>query len=225
MSPKKKPNADLERNKRTFFLIGLIFSLALIYAGFELYALNEKQNDLKPEIDDSIIIDEKDTPDAFVKPEPQKRQIIATYVLKIIDDNKPVDTNIPYIDDSEYNPDDFIVPIQTIEDPTTTTPPLTFSEKMPKFPGEDGAFNQYLSENLKYPEVCINLRIEGTVLVEFVVEKDGSLTQIKVKNSVYPDLDEEAIRVLKNSPKWIPGENLGKKVRVSYTLPIKFHLQ
>ena len=69
------------------------------------------------------------------------------------------------------------------------------------------------------------MRIEGNVLVEFVVEKDGSITQIKIKNSVYPDLDEEAIRVLKNSPKWIPGENLGKKVRVSYTLPIKFHLQ
>ena len=225
MSPKKKPNADLERNKRTFFLIGLIFSLALIYAGFELYAINEKQNNLKPEIDDSIIVDETDIKEAFVKPEPQKRQIIATYVLKIVDDNKPVDTNIPFINDLDEFPDDIIEPISPIDELPTTTPPLKFSEIMPKFPGEDGAFNQFLYENLKYPEVCINLRIEGTVLVEFVVEKDGSLTQIKVKNSVYPDLDDEAIRVLKNSPKWIPGENLGKKVRVSYTLPIKFHLQ
>lgn len=225
MSPKKKPNADLERNKRTFFLIGLIFSLALIYAGFELYAINEKQNNLKPEIDDSIIVDETDIKEAFVKPEPQKRQIIATYVLKIVDDNKPVDTNIPFINDLDEFPDDIIEPISPIDELPTTTPPLKFSEIMPKFPGEDGAFNQFLYENLKYPEVCINLRIEGTVLVEFVVEKDGSLTQIKVKNSVYPDLDEEAIRVLKISPKWIPGENLGKKVRVSYTLPIKFHLQ
>jgi protein TonB len=225
MSPKKKPNADLERNKRTFFLIGLIFSLALIYAGFELYAINEKQNNLKPEIDDSIIVDETDIKEAFVKPEPQKRQIIATYVLKIVDDNKPVDTNIPFINDLDEFPDDIIEPISPIDELPATTPPLKFSEIMPKFPGEDGAFNQFLYENLKYPEVCINLRIEGTVLVEFVVEKDGSLTQIKVKNSVYPDLDEEAIRVLKISPKWIPGENLGKKVRVSYTLPIKFHLQ
>lgn len=225
MSPKKKPNADLERNKRTFFLIGLIFSLALIYAGFELYAINEKQNNLKPEIDDSIIVDETDIKEAFVKPEPQKRQIIATYVLKIVDDNKPVDTNIPFINDLDEFPDDIIEPISPIDELPTTTPPLKFSEIMPKFPGEDGAFNQFLYENLKYPEVCINLRIEGTVLVEFVVEKDGSLTQIKIKNSVYPDLDEEAIRVLKNSPKWIPDENLGKKVRVSYTLPIKFHLQ
>lgn len=225
MSPKKKPNADLERNKRTFFLIGLIFSLALIYAGFELYALNEKQNNLKPEIDDSIIVDETDIKEAFVKPEPQKRQIIATYVLKIVDDNKPVDTNIPFINDLDEFPDDIIEPISPIDELPTTTPPLKFSEIMPKFPGEDGAFNQFLYENLKYPEVCINLRIEGTVLVEFVVEKDGSITQIKIKNSVYPDLDEEAIRVLKISPKWIPGENLGKKVRVSYTLPIKFHLQ
>ncbi len=225
MSPKKKPNADLERNKRTFFLIGLIFSLALIYAGFELYAINEKQNNVKPEIDDSIIIDEADIKDAFVKPEPPKREVIATYVLEIIEDNNPVKSNIPFFDDLDEFPKDIYEPIPPIDELTTTTVPLTYSEKMPRFPGEDGAFNQYLSENLKYPEVCINLRIEGTVLVEFVVEKDGSLTQIKVKNSVYPDLDEEAIRVLKNSPKWIPGENLGKKVRVSYTLPIKFHLQ
>lgn len=225
MSPKKKPNADLERNKRTFFLIGLIFSLALIYAGFELYALNEKQNNLKPEIDDSIIVDETDIKEAFVKPEPQKRQIIATQVLEIIDDNNPVVSNIPFYDDLIEFPEDIYQPVERIEEPTTIYDVFPFTDKMPKFPGEDGAFNQFLYENLKYPEVCINLRIEGTVLVEFVVEKDGSLTQIKVKNSVYPDLDEEAIRVLKISPKWIPGENLGKKVRVSYTLPIKFHLQ
>jgi periplasmic protein TonB len=225
MSPKKKPNADLERNKRTFFLIGLIFSLALIYAGFELYAINEKQNNVKPEIDDSITIDDDNTPDAYVKPEPPKRQIIASYVLDIINDNRPVDTNIPFIDDLNNIPDEIFEPIQPIEEPITTTPPLTFSEKMPKFPGESGAFNDYLLNNIKYPDICIKMNIEGTVVLEFVVEKDGSLTQIKVKNSVYPDLDEEAIRVLKNSPKWIPGENNGKKVRVSYTLPIKFNIQ
>jgi protein TonB len=225
MSPKKKPNADLERNKRTFFLIGLIFSLTLIYAGFELYALNEKQKNLQPVMDDSIIVTESETKDAYVKPEPPKPEIRATYILEIVDDNKPITTNVPFYDDLDNLPDEIYEPIPPIDDPITQTDPLPFSQLMPKFPGEEGAFNNYLLNNLKYPDICLKMGVEGTVILEFVVEKDGSLTQIKVKNSIYPDLDEEAIRVLKNSPKWIPGENGGKKVRVSYILPVTFNIQ
>ena len=97
-------------------------------------------------------------------------------------------------------------------------------EQQPSFPGGREELFKYLAYNVKYPIDAAENKIEGRVLVTFVVEHDGSISNVNVANSVYPSLDKESIRVVSGMPKWIPGKANGKTVRVKYTIPITFRL-
>ena len=98
-------------------------------------------------------------------------------------------------------------------------------EEMPSFPGGQGALMAFLSSNIKYPVVAQENGVQGRVIVGFVVERDGSITDVKVMRSVDPSLDREAQRVVKSMPKWKPGKQNGSAVRVKYTVPVVFRLQ
>lgn len=98
-------------------------------------------------------------------------------------------------------------------------------EQMPSFPGGPSALTQYLSNNVKYPVVAQENGVQGRVVVSFVVERDGSITDVKVVRSVDPSLDREAARVVQSMPKWIPGKQNGSPVRVKYNVPVSFRLQ
>ena len=98
-------------------------------------------------------------------------------------------------------------------------------EQMPSFPGGPSALFEYLSKNIKYPVVAEENGIQGRVIVTFVVERDGSITDVRIAKSVDPSLDKEAQRVVKSMPKWIPGKQNGSPVRVKYTVPVTFRLQ
>ena len=98
-------------------------------------------------------------------------------------------------------------------------------EQMPSFPGGQQALMDYLSNNVKYPVVAQENGVQGRVVVSFVVEKDGSITDVKVVKSVDPSLDKEAARVVKSMPRWIPGKQNGSAVRVKYNVPVSFKLQ
>jgi protein TonB len=98
-------------------------------------------------------------------------------------------------------------------------------EQMPSFKGGDAALMEWLSKNIKYPVVAEENGIQGRVVATFVVERDGSITDVKIVKSVDPSLDKEAVRVLKAMPKWIPGKQNGQAVRVKYTVPVTFRLQ
>lgn len=98
-------------------------------------------------------------------------------------------------------------------------------EQMPSFPGGDAELMKFLNTHIKYPVVAEENGIQGRVIATFVVERDGSITDVKVIKSVDPSLDKEAIRVLKSMPKWIPGKQNGSTVRVKYTVPVTFRLQ
>ena len=97
-------------------------------------------------------------------------------------------------------------------------------EQMPSFRGGQQALMTYLSQNVKYPKECEDSAIQGRVVCSFMVEKDGSLSDFKVIKSVHPKLDAEALRVIKQMPKWFPGKILGEATRVKFTLPISFRL-
>ena len=99
------------------------------------------------------------------------------------------------------------------------------AEQMPEFPGGMKELLKFLQNNLKYPENAMKNNVQGRVIVQFVVEKDGTLTEFKVARSVDPDLDAEALRVLQTMPKWKPGMQRGKIVRVKFTVPVSFKLQ
>ena len=105
------------------------------------------------------------------------------------------------------------------------TPVYDVAEYMPEFPGSAVALFEYLSRNIKYPVVAEENGIQGRVVCQFVVEKDGSITDVRVVKSVDPSLDKEAQRVVKSMPRWIPGKQNGSAVRVKYTVPVTFRLQ
>ena len=98
-------------------------------------------------------------------------------------------------------------------------------EQMPSFPGGISALMKYLSKNIKYPPVAEEVGIQGRVICTFVVERDGSVSDIRIAKSVDPSLDKEAIRVVSTMPRWIPGRQNGQSVRVKFTLPVTFRLQ
>jgi protein TonB len=98
-------------------------------------------------------------------------------------------------------------------------------EKMPEYPGGQAALFEYLSTNVKYPADAEKQKIQGRVLVTFIVNTDGSITDIEVVKKAFPSLDAEAVRVISGMPKWTPGEQKGQKVRVKYTVPLSFNLR
>ena len=103
--------------------------------------------------------------------------------------------------------------------------PFNVVEDMPAFPGGMEAMSQFISSNIKYPADAKKQKVDGRVLVNFVVEKDGSITEVKVIKPAFPSLDAEAIRVVKAMPKWKPGYQNGQAVRVQFTMPINFSLK
>ena len=100
-----------------------------------------------------------------------------------------------------------------------------YVEQMPSFPGGEAALMQYLSKNIKYPPFAEENNIQGRVICTFVVERDGSVSDIRIARGVDPSLDKEAVRVVSAMPRWIPGRQNGQNVRVKYTLPVTFRLQ
>lgn len=102
---------------------------------------------------------------------------------------------------------------------------LEKAEVMPQFPGGDQAMMKFVSENVQYPEEAKEKEISGRVMVGFIVEKDGSISDVKVAKGIGGGCDEEAVRVVKAMPKWKPGKQDGKTVRVSYTMPFFFKMQ
>ena len=97
-------------------------------------------------------------------------------------------------------------------------------EQMPEYPGGMPAMIEFLQTNIKYPEDAVKQKVEGRVMVQFVVETDGSISDVHVAKQVFPSLDAEAIRVVQAMPKWVPGREKGKVVRVKYNLPIVFRM-
>ena len=103
--------------------------------------------------------------------------------------------------------------------------PFDVVEDMPAFPGGMEAMIQFISNNIQYPADAQKQKVDGRVLVNFVVEKDGSITEVKVIKPTFPSLDAEAVRVVKAMPKWKPGYQKGQAVRVQFTMPINFSLK
>ena len=109
--------------------------------------------------------------------------------------------------------------------PEVATKVFDVVEEMPSFPGGNGALMSYLNNNTKYPVVAQENGVQGRVIISFVVERDGSISDVKVARSVDPSLDREAQRVVKSMPRWTPGKQNGQTVRVKYTVPVVFRLQ
>jgi len=227
MIEKKSQKGDLDKRKNTFLLIGFVVVLGLIYFGFELFATNDMSKDLGVPDEELILVMDEDviatdpTPPPPPPPVAQQTEVI----LKLVDDNIKVNTDFDFSQDFDLDMAiEEYVPIDIVEEEVDNTPPLRFADEMPEPIGGSENMYAFLQSNLRYPEVARNNGISGVVLVEFVVERDGSISDVKVMVGVYPELDQEAVRVVKMLPKWKPGKQMGKAVRVYYSIPIRFTL-
>lgn len=228
MELKKSQKADLENKRSTFVQIGLVISLGLCLLAFEWTNKVEKAASLgtiaAQEVEDEII---PITRQEEVKPPPPPPPPKVVEVLNIVDDKTDLDEELD-IDDSEAD-DKTVIEVAPIiqqeEEKAEESQVFFIVEDMPEFPGGELALRKFIANAIKYPVIAQENGIQGKVYVNFVVDKDGSITAAKIARGVDPSLDKEALRVVNSLPKWKPGMQRGKPVKVSYTVPISFVLQ
>ena len=216
MEPKKNPEVNLERKRGLFLQIGLVIALLVVLGAFE-YKSYEKVaynlgalslDDLEEEI---IPITKQEVKPPPPPPPPPE-------VIEIVEDEVEIENEIE-IEDTESDEDEEIE-IEEEDDEEF----FMVVENMPEFPGGDLGLMKYIQKNVKYPAIAKEYNITGKVYVNFIVDKSGSVTNVKIVRGVDKNLDAEAVRVVKSLPKYKPGKQRGKAVRVMYTIPINFTL-
>lgn len=225
MEIKKAPKVDLERKKGIFFEIGLVLALGILLYAFEWKTETKKTQDMQgsevEQVEEEIIpVTTQNTP----PPPPPPPAPKLTDLINIVDNDQDIDDELE-ITDAEDETENTVVDVTKFDDfseeDTGEAEIFQVVEKMPSF---NGNMSKWLKDNLKYPILAQENGISGRVFVAFVVEKDGSITDVKVARSVDPSLDKEAVRVVKAMPKWNPGQQRNKPVRVAFTVPINFTL-
>ncbi len=228
MEIKKSPKADLESKKSTFILIGLVVSLFVIWRVFE-YKSYDKQtfDDLQRTVEvmeeEMVEITKQEQPKVQPpQPKPQVTQI------QVVEDDVEVEDDIDInaeVDQDEVLEEYDFTPPEIEEEEIVEAEIFKIVEEMPEFPGGAAKMMEYVQKNIKYPMMARESDIQGRVFVNFVVEPDGSITNVTVMRGIGGGCDEEAVRVVQNMPKWKPGKQRGSAVRVNYTIPIIFKLQ
>lgn len=229
MEIKKSPKADLENKRSMFLQIGFVVAIGLSLFAFEYNFGEEKETQdfaTKTVIAEEEIVQTNQQEQQQQQPEVAPQQIISD-VLKIVRNDVKVSNELDLsMEDTKEAAPITIPTVSKKEEVVEEDEPFLVVEDMPTFNGKEAAigFREYVGKNLKYPDVAQENGIQGTVFISFVVEPTGSVTNVKVLRGVDPALDKEAIRIVQSSPKWSPGKQRGKSVRVSFTFPIKFQL-
>jgi len=227
MEVKKSKNADLENKRGLFLQIGLVLTLATVFLAFEwrVDSCDAEILDMVQEIqvEDELIpvtTSERMTPPPPPPPAPKVADLI-----EIVDNDEEIEEN--YDIEEDFVDIDEAVKIKVLEDVEVDDENTVFvvAEEMPEFPGGNVALFRWISRTIKYPVIAQENSISGRVYLNFVVNKQGRIENIKVTRGVDPSLDKEAIRVINKMPKWIPGKQRGKAVNVSFSVPINFQLQ
>lgn len=227
MEVKKSPKADLESKKTTWLLLGYVVVLAFMFVAFE-WTERDIKVDMSQAVAD-VVFEEEMIPitqqEEKVQPPPPEIPSIAE-TLTIVDDQADVEeTAIASTEETGQKVEVKYVPVQVEEEEPEEQTIFEVVEHMPEFPGGMAACLTFLSKNIKYPPIAQENGTQGRVIIQFVVNKDGSIVDPKVVRSVDPYLDKEALRVILTMPKWKPGMQRGKPVRVKYTVPVMFRLQ
>jgi protein TonB len=226
MQLKKSPKASLEDKKLTYVLMGLVLVLSICYVAFEWtekevtkYEVTDTDFFFEEEID--IQQTSQETP-----PPPPPPAVQEVEVLNVVEDD--VETESIEINTEDDKDVEVVIapPVEAPVEEEEEEEIFMVVETMPEFPGGQQEMMKYIGTNIKYPVIAQENGIQGRVICQFVVEKDGKVTDIKVvRSSGDESLDEEAVRLINSMPKWKPGKQRGKPVRVKYTVPVNFRLQ
>ena len=229
MEIKKSEKASLENKRLLFVEIGFVIALLITLGAFEWSTKEKKENTLQAEnqeiVEDEMVPITQETP----PPPPEVPKIpILSDQIDIVDDDIKVNDNIINLEDDanlgveivDYHEE---VVEEVVEEETI---PFQLVEEKPKFQGGDAnAFSAWVAKNLVYPEIAKENGVQGRVMLQFTVNPDGSVTNVKVLRGVDASLDKEAVRVVSSSPKWTPGKQRDRAVKVSYTFPVIFQLR
>ena len=236
MEQKKLPQADLNNRRTTGFLLGLILVLSLMYVAFE-FNMSEALG-----FDPADLLDDKDEAELapLFKPEQQlimlapEEQSAPAEKLNIVEDNVELQPEELKVDNNDEGEGDEQKLEEILDETEEIAPPeinprdnpeqFRIVSDMPQFPGGAVAFLKWLNANLKYPANAQKAKIEGKVVAQFLVNEDGSITDIKLTKKLHPQCDNEALRVLKMMPHWTPGIENNKPCRTRVCIPIVFKL-
>lgn len=232
MEVKKSKKASLEGGKFLGVLMGFVVGLSALFVGFEWGTRDitvvkvEGISDIIAE--EEIEITRMD--EIVAPPPPPPAAQVSVEVLNVVEDNIDLDQqDILSSEDSQRDAQlqTYVAPVAAVvEDEEESAQQIfTVVEEMPKFPGGDAELLLFLAKGIKYPVIAQENGIQGRVTVSFVINRDGSVVDAEVVRGVDPSLDKEALRVVNAMPKWAPGKQRGKPVRVKYTVPVTFRLQ
>lgn len=223
MNKKKNRDANLERMRVPLLFLGLLFACALVLTAFEWKTFEKKEgpticlgatNELADEVIFTAVAMKKPLP-----PPPAPKPVVD--VMKIVEDDKKISIalSVPSMD-----PEPIVQPIAAKKEEVIEEV-IDLPDVWPSFPGGDLALAQYLSANIVYPKKAKYTNTQGAVYIEFIVGKDGEIEGAKVLRGIGLGCDEEALRVVNQMPKWIPGKQKGHPVKVRFRLPIKYTLR
>lgn len=234
MRPKKNPQKDLNKKSGTFFVIGLLLVLAMVYTALEWKSFDpiNKIDVALNKVDDSII---EEATIIELKATPPPKPKVLPIEIEIIEDDEPiieteviaseVDTDTKIVDPSDF---------EVIEEPEDVKVIWTTIEEVPIFPGCESAedkracFNEmmqkHIRKNFRYPELAQEMGIQGRVNTQFMINNDGTIGAIQ-KRGPHDVLEKEAVRILTKLPKMTPGKQRGSAVKVSFAIPITFKLE
>ncbi|MCQ2343771.1 MAG: energy transducer TonB [Paludibacteraceae bacterium] len=229
MELKKSKSANLEDKRLTYVLIGLVMSLSLIYFAFEWteseIVVAEITDILTNEFEEELDIEQTMQEETPPPPEPEEIPEEVIEEITVVDDNKKVDaTNFSSEDNQKVAQQ--IVQQPTIVEAEEEEEDKIFQvvEEQPSFPGGTEAMMKYFQSNIRYPVMAQEMGIQGKVICQFTVRKDGTVGDVVVLRSADKSLDAEAIRLVSKMPKWKPGKQRGKAVHCKFTVPVVFKL-
>ena len=229
MEIKKSPSADLNNKKLLFVEIGFVIALLIVYGAFEYRSKEKKEAVLAAEnteiIEEEIVpITQENTP-----PPPEIAKVpVLSDIIDIVEDDITVEDNILNLEDDANLGVEVMDYVSEVEEEVVEEESIPFAlvEKKPSFMGGDAiTFSAWVNQHLEYPEVARENGVSGRVMLQFTVNPNGSVTDVKVLRGVDPALDKEAVRVISSSPKWEPGRQRDRAVKVTYTFPVIFQLR
>lgn len=230
MEIKKSDKANLENKKLMFLEIGMILALLIVFAAFE---WTTRETNVDSLVDDRVLVEEEEiiaiqenTPPPPPPPAPEI-PVLSDQIDIVEDDVKVEDIIINTEDDNNTGVEvkDYVAEVEeeVVEEEAI---PFQLVEKQPSFKGGGpNEFTKWVNQRLVYPEIAKENGVQGRVTLQFTVEKDGSVSNVKVLRGVDPSLDKEAVRVVSSSPKWVPGKQRDRAVKVTYTFPVIFQLR
>ena len=222
MEIKKSPKADLQNKRGLLLEIGLVVALILVIAAFayppKAYRIEKPDLNYAPVEEESTEITRQGEP-----PKKVEVKVIAD-LLQVVTNDTKITTEVDFAEFDENT--EVVQQVEVVEETIEDDQPFLIAETMPSFQGGDlNTFRTWVQQNVKFPQIALENGIQGRVVLSFVIEKDGRLTNIQVLQTPDRSLSEEAIRVLNKSPKWSPGKQRNQVVRVKYTLPVDFRVQ